>query len=242
MRKVLHIKHFVLRSFLISLACISASAQETPSLTYDRIQLAESFLNAMYPDLGTPKLITVQTGFALVGSSYFYVGITLCRIGSGIPIPGNTLLPQHCPAPMQADASSYFMASIELGDKRPYLRGYGAGGKFLDEKLTVWRREIVKHPEWRESEMLQALSPMKPRFGPNNKDVFAHTIPAQAIERFSECRLNPGTAVFIAKRLLPAPDTDMQLGWTVFGEDRHKRGCSADFEPFEGRLLRLSVR
>jgi hypothetical protein len=133
-------KQCVMALAIVSLSHISAIAQQKVELKYDRIQLAERFLNELYPELGPHRLITVQTGFGWVGSTFFYVGITPCRLGSGVPVPGNTLLPEHCPAPMKADASSFFMASIELGDKKPFLLGYGAGGEFLSGKLDAWHQ------------------------------------------------------------------------------------------------------
>ena len=143
---------------------------------------------------------------------------------------------------MQADASSFFMASIVLGDKKPFLRGYGAGGEFLSGKLDAWHKKIIEHPEWAEGDMLSALRLMNPRFGPAEKDAFARAVPVQIIERFSGCRLRPDTAKFDAKRVGQPPDTDiLQLGWTVYGNRRKGgEGCIAEFEPFEGRLVRLN--
>jgi hypothetical protein len=227
------------------LACNSASAQQKVELKYDRIQFAEKFLNELYPELGPHRLITVQTGFGWVGSTFFYVGITPCSLADVVISPANNQhakdLPKHCPAPLQADASSFFMASIVLGDKKPFLRGYGAGGEFLSGKLEAWHQEIIKHPDWAEADMLNALRVMNPRFGPAEKDPFARIIPVQVIEHFSGCRLNLSTAKFEAKRLGKPPDTDMQLGWTVYGHSRISgSGCIAEFEPFEGRLVRLN--
>jgi hypothetical protein len=233
------------RLVLLLLTSTSAFAQRKVELKYDRIQFAEQFLNELYPALGPHRLITVQTGFGWVGSTFFYVGITPCSLADRVVSPLNNNAkdaPKDCPAPLQVDASSFFMASIVLGDKKPYLSGYGAGGEFLTAKLEDWHQQIINHPDWSEDDILNALRIMSPRFGPNDKEAFTHTIPVQIIERFSGCQLRTGTAEFVAKRLLPPPDTGMQLGWTVFGEDHHKRGCSADFEPFEGRLLRLSPR
>ena len=227
---------------LISLINVSAVGQQKMTLTYDRIQFAEDFLNAMYPGLGPHHLITIQTVFSWIGSSYFYVGITPCHPGSGVPAGGTPFPPDECSAPpLQADASSFFMASVILSHKKPYLRGFGAGGEFLSGRLEAWSRDIIRHLEWTEDQRLNALRLMKPRFGPDEKEAFIGTIPVQTIERFSGCRLNPDSAVFVAKRLLPRADKQTQLGWTVTGEGGDTRsGCSAEFEPFEGRLLRLS--
>jgi hypothetical protein len=115
---------------IVLLSHISAIAQQKVELKYDRIQLAERFLNELYPELGPHRLITVQTGFGWVGSTFFFVGITPCRLGSYVMSPSNNRaknLSKQCPEPMQADASSFFMASIELGDKKPFLLGYGKG-------------------------------------------------------------------------------------------------------------------
>ena len=238
-------KQCIMALAIVLLSHISAIAQQKVELKYDRIQLAEEFLNELYPELGPHRLITVQTGFGWVGSTFFYVGITPCRLGSEVVSPPNnraTDLPKQCPGPMQADASSFFMASIVLGYKKPFLRGYGAGGEFLSAKLDAWHKEIIKHPEWAEGDMLNALRLMNPRFGPAEKETVARVVPVEAIERFSGCRLRPSTAKFDAKRVGQPPDTDiLQLGWTVYGNRRKGGGgCIAEFEPFEGRLVRLN--
>jgi hypothetical protein len=227
------------------LSCASSAAQPTNiKLNYDRIQFAESFLSEVYPELKPRGLITVQTFFGYVGADFFYVGLTLCRPGSGVPggTPRIAFNPPGCPGPMQADASSYLMAQVELVPANPHLHGFGAAGRYVNEKLETWHQEIVKHPDWEEKDMLQALSNMNPQFGPGHKDMFMRVVPTQVIERFSGCRLSPASATFSAKRLSKPPDTDMQLGWTVSGtsRERGRRNCSATFEPFEGKLLTIS--
>jgi len=227
----------------ISLITLSAFGQRKMTLTYDRIQFAEDFLNAMYPGLGPHRLITVQTGFGWLGSTFFYVGITPCSLANNAVTSLNNRdqgAPKACPAPLQVDASSFFMASIVLYHKKPYLRGFGASGDFLSGRLESLRQEIIRHPAWAEDQMLSALHLMRPRFGPEDKDAFSRTVPVQIIEQFSGCRLNPDSAVLSAKRS-PPPDTIIDLAWTVNGRAGDKRsGCYAEFEPFEGRLLRLS--
>jgi hypothetical protein len=239
--KLNNVRRLIRGLALILSISIPSVAQRNFDLKYDRIQLAENFLNALYPELGPHRLITIETEFGWVGSYYFYVGITPCRLGSGVPAGGYThRLVESCPGPLQADASSFFMASIRLVTKKPYLRGYGAGGEFLSGRLDAWRKEIIKHPEWSEGDILDDLRRRNPHFGPADKDAFERTIPTDTIEQFSGCRLQPESAAFFAKRLGRPPDTDMQLGWTVNGKDRVKGGgCSAEFEPFEGRLVRL---
>src|ERR1700732_4967655 len=114
-------KQYVTLLVIVLLSHISI-AQQKVELKYDRIQLAEGFLNELYPDLGPHRLITVQTGFGWVGSTFFYVGITPCRLGGGVVSPANNRakdLPKQCPGPMQADASSFFMGSIVLSHKKP---------------------------------------------------------------------------------------------------------------------------
>jgi hypothetical protein len=143
---------------------------------------------------------------------------------------------------MQVDASGYLMAEIELVRSKPHLRGFGAQGKFVDEKLESLHQDLTKHPDWGEKEILQALADMSPQFGPEHKDAFVKAIPVQIVERFSGCVLSRQSATFFAKRLSLVPDTEMQLGWTVFGTSRdHGRpNCSATFEPFEGKLLTIA--
>jgi hypothetical protein len=117
---------------IVLLSHISAIAQQKVELKYDRIQLAEGFRNELYPELGPHRLIN-----GWVGNTFFYVGITPCRLGSDVVSPSKNRakdLPKQCPGPMQADASSVFMASIELGDMKPFLRGHGAGGRVPKRK------------------------------------------------------------------------------------------------------------
>jgi hypothetical protein len=237
------VRRFIFGALTILISTIPTGAQRKVDLKYDRIQFAESFLNAMYPGLGPHHLITLQTGFGWVGSSFFYFGITPCSLADYVPSPPNKYpkdLPKQCPGPMQADASTFFMASIRLDDKKPYLRGYGAEGEFVSGRLEALRQEIIRHPAWAEGEMLNALRLMRPRFGPDDKETFSRTVPVEIIERFSNCRLNVNSAVLIAKRS-PPPDNIIDLEWTVRGRAGDKRSsCSAEFEPFEGRLLRLT--
>jgi hypothetical protein len=228
------------------LGCSSTTAQiRGDKLNYDRIQVAESFLRDIYPELKPIGLITVQTVFDSVGSSFFYVGLTRCRPGNGGVqggYPRSKPDPPGCSGPMQSDASSYLLAQVVLGYPEHHLRGFGAGGKFVNEKLEIWHQDIIRHPDWDEKQMLQTLALMNPRFGPENKDAFMKVIPTQIIERYSGCRLSPKSATFLARRgPSTPPDTAMELGWMVDGtsEDLDRLRCSATFEPFEGKLLTI---
>ena len=142
---------------------------------------------------------------------------------------------------MQADASSYLMAQFLFIPSHPHLHGFGAGGKYVREKFEKWQQEVVKHPDWDEKDMLQALLKMNPQFGPGNKDKFMRVVPTKVIKRFSGCRLSPASATFSAQRSSTPPDTDVLLGWTVSGTSRQRGGgpCLATFEPFEGKLLTI---
>jgi hypothetical protein len=231
---------------LVLLGCASTTAQIRKSkVNYDRIQVAESFLKEVYPGLNPDGLlITVQTVFGTIGTSWSYVGLTRCVPGySGVPggYPRREPDPTGCSGPMQSDASNYLLAQMEFVYSKPHLRGFGAGGKFVSGKLDTWRQDIIRHPDWDEKHTLQDLALMNPKFGPEDKDAFKKVIPTQIIERFSGCRLSPDSATFFAQRLSTPPDTDMLLGWRVSGTS-HEHGrpnCSATFEPFEGKLLTI---
>jgi hypothetical protein len=225
---------------LVLLTCASTSTQITNvKLDYDRIQVAENFLREIYPELKPDGLlVTFQTVLGRSGTSWSYVGVTRCIPGfSGVPVGD----PPGCDGPMQSDTSSYLMAQVQLVYSKPHLYGFGAGGKFVDEKREILHQAIIEHPEWGEKDMLQALARMGPQYGPDDKEAFVKVIPSNVIERFSGCRLSPDSATLAVKRLSAPPDTDMRIEWIVSGtsDERHRPNCSATFEPFKGRLLTI---
>jgi hypothetical protein len=110
------------------------------------------------------------------------------------------------------------------------IHHFDARGKFVDEKQNGFLAEIKAHPESKEPEKLDALRKAAPTFGPENKEAFLKSVPADVIYQFSGCRLILTTATFGA-----------DYGWVINGTYRPPKlkqlPCHANFEPFDGKLI-----
>jgi hypothetical protein len=227
------------KTFLIALAAlfssplISTEKQFADWVNYDRMRAIERFLDAVYPQLQQEKgLLTFRTmEFNIASTDTLYVSFVRCRVGSGVPAGGGTFPPPNCGNFLDSGSSAYLNFTVETGPREFPIGVFDARGEFVAAKLEELRKEMKAHQEWSERETLNALNQAQPKFGPDNRRAFLQTIPADAIYRFSGCRLDVNSAKF----LWAGPY------WSVPGTyNNGKRGaypCSVSFEPFEGRLL-----
>ncbi len=196
---------------------------------YDRLRGIERFLNAVYPELQRHGgFLTMQTEEFNSNSDQLNLFFVQCWPGSGVPGAGGKA-PPHCNSYIGSVVSDFLDLIVWTGPAKFPIRHFDARGKFVDEKQNGFLAEMKAHPEWNEPEKLEALRKAGPKFGPENKEAFLKSVPADVIYQFSACRLNLGTATFGAG-----------YGWVVQGtyhQLKRDLPCHANFEPFEGKLI-----
>ena len=215
--------------FAVLLLSGHSTAAAKKWVDYDRLRAIERFLNAVYPEFQQHGgFLTVQTGEFNSSSDQLNLFFVQCWPGSGVPAQGTKPLFPHCNSNIGSIDSDFLSLIVHTGPARFPIQQFSAQGKFVDEKQNRFLAEVKAHPEWQEPEKLEALRKAGPNFGPENKEAFLKSVPAEIVYQFSSCRLNLKTATFGA-----------DYGWVVQGT--HRRGkrdypCHANFEPFEGKL------
>lgn len=216
--------------------CSQSLASGQKHADYDRLHAVERFLDAIYPQLQQHGgFLTLQTeefnrtSAAVDFSAPVNLFFVQCWPGSGVPAGGTKTLLPHCNGNVGSVVSDFLHIILETGPAKFPIHRFYAQGKFVEEKQNALLTEIQAHPEWSESEKFDAVKKAGARFGPENKEKFVKSVPADVIYQFSACRLNLGTASF-------GPD----YGWVIQGTrgQGHKQyPCHAGFEPFDGKLI-----
>lgn len=223
--------------FIVPILCVAAFAKRWDD--YDRLHAIERFLGAIYPELQQGGgFITLQSEEFNVKSGINQASGTLslffvqCWPGSGVPGGGEKPLHPHCNGFIGSVGSDFLHIILETGPAKFPIRRFYAQGKFVDEKQSALLAEVKAHPEWKEREKLEALRRTgAAKFGPENKEAFLKSVPADVIYQFSGCRLNLRNTTF-----------GVDSGWVIQGMHRwHKKDdpCHANFEPFEGKLVNI---
>jgi len=240
------------KSALVSLLLLASAFAILPAQRFgefDRVAVVEHFLDAVYPDLKHVYGLVLSRSeeFHLSnadGLSAQQIDIAPCRPGSGVPGAGQKMTIPHCTGLFLPSFSEFLTISVGYSARFP-IKGFRARGSFVDGKSQAAKREIWDHPEWERPEWMEAVLRAKPRFGPAQKRDLLHSIPEQtlkAIRTFTGCQLDLDTASFWVNRLGHKPDNmNVEIQWMVQGHESSKgatvNSCSADFEPFEGKLL-----
>jgi hypothetical protein len=231
-------------------------------LPYDRLEVLSAFLRTVYPDLsGYQGMFTLRIGSAGVTfqMASFDLEFHPCRM-SGYnnytaplrgPAPATPPV-SYCGAPQPPGTKPFFNASVGLGHDRrlPFVLSFNAQGSFFDARLQAVREQFKqkaysdsdakdKQGYWTEKDALKALQSENPKYGPENKKEFLSSLPLQAIEEITGCKLRVESAEFVV-RLWGPPE----LQWTVRGKEmaadtQPESDCWASFEPFEGRLTAM---
>lgn len=215
------------------LLCSHGTVAARKGADYDRLRAIERFLSAVYPELQQHGgFLTLQTDeFNSGPGGEIYLSFVQCWPGSGVPAQGTKPLLPHCNSYLGSVDSDFLQMIVWAGPAEFPIRHFDARGKFVDEKQNTFIADLKAHPEWKEPEKLEALLKAGPKYGPENKEAFLKSVPADIIYQFSSCRLNFGIATFGA-----------DYGWVIQGT-HHERNrdypCHANFEPFEGRLVGL---
>jgi len=220
--------------------------QQIEVMDYDPFTALALFLRAVYPDLDSYQgLASLQTGF---GSSTFQFGnvgfeFYPCRM-SGVSVQ-----PSPIPYCGTAPEKPFLKASLSFGQdrQRPFVFGYNARGSFISGRLENLRDQFKdkvysdydlrdKQRYWMTADAMEFLHLNNAKFGPDNRKEFIASLPIQAIERTTGCKLRPESAEFQIRG-----PRNPELEWTVRGtavatKHRKEEECWAMFEPFEGRL------
>jgi hypothetical protein len=221
--------------FLTLAAGLAAAAQDKAWGSFDRVLLTKNFLDAIYPDLKqTQGLIVLRTG----SGTRDEIDVFPCHPGSGVGQAGRDFV--HCIGLYPAGPSEFLTTAIGFVDEYPIWQ-FSIGGSFVHAKSVPVEKEIIPHPEWKEEQMIDALRPAHPRFGPDNKQEFLRTLPVEVIFKFTGCRLEPDTVVLHAFRQEGKPEPSIAATfWRVTGTRKAGKindSCVARFEPFDAKLI-----
>ena len=235
--------------------CGTASAQgrrNKPTREFDRLGVAESLVQALYPPVyesWSSGVLTIQTvEFPSAEGSRrpwdtLYFSFVRCR-ASGVP--GGSLaqasqLPGCGAAMLGSEAlnSRLLRGSIRLKGGRFNVESFLATGDLVDLQLSKLEAELAEHREdWPDDRVLQALKERNPKFPPESASALQVTLPVDILYRYTGCRLQAKEAHLIVRRY-QGPPSKVEVRWMVFGtvEDRDRTACSAEFDPFTGNLL-----
>ena len=234
---------------LAPLVCFSGTSSPNKRGPFDRLVVAQKFLDAIYPDLSQVH------GLVVLRAEEFHaagvdnnIDVVPCHAGSGVPGGGGEHVPTvpHCTGLFLSGPSDFLSILVRYSNGFP-IREYYAFGSFVNAKAEATKQQIANHPEWTRQEMTEAVKRAEPGFGPEKKENFSHSIPVEAIYEFTSCRLHPSSASFWVDRLEVKPDpVRVEIQWTVSGNQKDKgrsaKACRATFEPFEGKLLSVEAQ
>lgn len=234
-----------------------ASGKAPSRLPYDRIQVIESLLKTVYPDLAD-KVAMFKLDATFEGTR----GVTIrslkfhpCVPATSVSTPtigGASLLgPQSQPPPSPPRCGDeatpgfehFLDVYFDLGaghQTRPIFK-FAASGSYIDGRLQELREQFAGRPYPTDDEAVQSLLSKNPKFGPRNKKEFLATVPLEKIREITGCQLRPETATFVMELEENPQHLPPDLQWHIFGTAPATKtltaaDCSATFEPFEGRL------
>lgn len=219
-------------------------------MNFDRLEVLSHFLRSAYPDLDQVQgqaTLTMAFDTSVFHSGSVSLEIHPCR-WSGV-----SLTPSPIPYCGSAPEKPFLNASVSFGANLQHpLISYNASGSFISGKLQALRDEYKdkaysdldlrdKQRYWTETDALESLRSNGAKYGPGTKKEFVASLPIEAIQESTGCKLHPETAEFVV-RLYGPPD----LQWTVRGTEtatrtQNEQECWAIFEPFEGRLTAMGL-
>jgi hypothetical protein len=158
----------------------------------------------------------------------------------------------YCGVPQSPEDKPFLNVSVGLGADRhrPFISGFNASGSFINGKLQTIRDQFKdrvhaefdfrdKQRYWTKDDALKALLSTNPKYGTDHKQEFLASVPIQAIQETTGCKL-PWSAEFVILFL----NTPPQLEWSVEGDAAATEAsaageCWAWFEPFDGHLTAM---
>ena len=200
----------------------------------DTFAFVHSFLQATYPEIppNASLQISIKSQFSDVPK---VVGDINCRVFS--PFAGEKFgsIPGTPPPVMPPDVllEAGFVGDIYGGLAQVSIGGYLSDSKKWEGILTL----LDSHPQWSDSQAIQALEQAGARFGPDRKSAFLHQIPLEAIGRTLNESLTLDSVEFHGADE-PHVGSFANMVWTTKFRGK-TRSYVANFEPFGGHLILL---
>jgi hypothetical protein len=147
----------------------------------------------------------------------------------------------------------FLNVSMGLGADRhrPFIFGFNASGSFINGKLQSIRDQFKdrvhaefdfrdKQRYWTKDDALKASLSTNPKYGPDHRQEFLASVPIQAIQETTGCKLRRESAEFVILFL----NTPPQLEWSVERDAAAAEASAAGegwawFEPFDGHLTAM---
>lgn len=228
------------------LLCLAAHAQE-PAHSLDQLDEMVGFLYAVYPtqNLGSGQ-VQVTSFFSgkrpPTGGSQMRLTIQNCLM-SGTSFPTDrtkATLPscgeQLASGPNWLAARFYTARSAN----RIYVKDFQVTDGSHYRQWRAAKAHFNSEIHWTNEDALTYLRTLGPQYGPDALQKLLRNIPYKAITSYSNCRLKPETASFVAK--MTNFDDQAFFEWRLDGETQGNNGkCYATFEPFGGLLVSLNV-
>jgi hypothetical protein len=250
----------------VVLAIHNIQADEKGSILfrYDRLDLMQQFVKAVYPDLSHQlAMFDVRATFegdrgVALRNLKFYP----CLPSTGITPEGDVrqtvpILSEHPVPPVRPSAPmlprcgeeptpefEHFL-DVSLGftpghQSHPIFR-FAASGNYVDGKLQTLRQDFAGKPYPSDDDALRALGSGKPKYGPEDRKAFLQIVPLEKIQRLTGCHLRPESATFVIELEENPQHLPPDLQWHLSGNAPAASGlpattCSAAFEPFDGHL------
>jgi hypothetical protein len=159
----------------------------------------------------------------------------------------------YCGVPQSPEDKPFLKVSVVLaqtGTARLSLDSMPRAA-FINGKLQTIRDQFKDrvHAEfdfrdkqlyWTKDDALKASLSTNPKYGPDHKQEFLASVPIQAIQETTGCKLRMVSAEFVILVL----NTPPQLEWSVEGDAAATEAsaaleCWAWFEPFDGHLTAM---
>jgi hypothetical protein len=119
-----------------------------------------------------------------------------------------------------------------------------AGGPAADGRMHEFAKEVNKHPEWSEAQLVAALKGAGAKFAPDHKAEFLRALPIEQLKPFVGGDLEVVSADFyVVEPGAGGKAPEASLTWTVqtkwHGPGSREAKCILQFEPFDGRLISI---
>ncbi|MGA7909472.1 MAG: hypothetical protein WCA16_18845 [Candidatus Sulfotelmatobacter sp.] len=196
---------------------------------------AKAFLRAIYPELKSKNLrVTVfdDASFASEG------GLTTFSIGLEERIQDRLSNKES----LRPCVSAFFSFPNSSDDR---IFKLAVSGPFVNESKTEGVRQLIdSHPEWSDSQVIQALEEKQPQYGPGSKEALLETVPLRALEPFlGKVRVLSTEFELRSHAQLEEKLPSAELQWVIHVEGRMPGRKPLMYylavEPFGGKLVLL---
>jgi hypothetical protein len=152
--------------------------------------------------------------------------------------------PQSHDVPLFAAQIGFLSGPDDPHLKRGQLMSVISYGPFISGRVDELAKELNKHGEWSDAQLISQLKAAGAKFGPNDREAFIRALPLKVLEPLTG-RLEIVDATFWAR--YDTPSRDVSLTWTVItkwlsDDGRYQAEYFLYFEPFEGALFSLDYR